>query len=301
MPLPASAVRNAFERRVLPGQALAGTAETVARACHDMAVRFHRGGKLIVFGNGGPSTDAQHVAVEFVHPVVVGKRALPAISLTNDAAALTGIAKSEGFTEVFAAQLRLLADPDDIALGLTSDGDCANVVHGLEVARRLGLLTVGLSGGDGGAVARSAIDHVIVAGSGDPCVVKEMHVTLYHILWELVHIFFEQPGLLDTASSTGARPETERPSSTRAESGTEPAAAGPAGAVPATDCSADHCVTCSDTAVPMRIERLLDSDLALVDNGTGTEEVSVALVDAEPGDVVLVHAKEAIAIVEETP
>src|SRR5215469_14492436 len=97
------AARAAFSRRVAPGEALAREAESVSRACHAMAVRFHRGGKLIVFGNGGTATDAQHVVVEFVHPVIVGKRALPAISLTNDPATLTGIARSDGFDAVFAA------------------------------------------------------------------------------------------------------------------------------------------------------------------------------------------------------
>ncbi|MCW3818554.1 SIS domain-containing protein [Micromonospora sp. DR5-3] len=191
------AVDRAFARRVAPGQALAGDAARIARACYEMALRFHRGGKLIVFGNGGPATDAQHVVVEFVHPVIVGKRALPAISLTNDAATLTGIARAEGFDEVFAAQLRLLAAPQDIALGLSVDGRCANVRRGLATARDLGLLTVGLVGGDGGDLAREAVaDHVVVAHSDDPCIVKEVHVTIYHILWELVHVFFEQPGLL---------------------------------------------------------------------------------------------------------
>ncbi|OKI67361.1 D-sedoheptulose-7-phosphate isomerase [Micromonospora sp. CB01531] len=191
------AVDRAFARRVAPGQALADDAGRIARACYDMALRFHRGGKLIVFGNGGPATDAQHVVVEFVHPVIVGKRALPAISLTNDAATLTGIARAEGFDEVFAAQLRLLAAPQDIALGLSVDGRCANVRRGLVTARDLGLLTVGLVGGDGGDLARDAVaDHVVVARSDDPCIVKEVHVTTYHILWELVHVFFEQPGLL---------------------------------------------------------------------------------------------------------
>jgi D-sedoheptulose 7-phosphate isomerase len=162
-----------------------------------MALRFHRGGKLIVFGNGATATDAQHVVVEFVHPVIVGKRALPAISLTNDAATVTGIARSEGFDTVFAAQLRLLASPADIALGLSVDGGCANVREGLRVARQLGLLTVALVGGDGGEIARGgAADHVLVARADDPCVVKEVHVTTYHILWELVHVFFEQAGLL---------------------------------------------------------------------------------------------------------
>ena len=83
----------------------------VADACHAMAVRFHRGGKLVVFGTGGASTDAQHVAVEFVHPVIVGKRALPAIALTTDVATVTGIAERDGVDAIFAHQLRYLACP----------------------------------------------------------------------------------------------------------------------------------------------------------------------------------------------
>jgi D-sedoheptulose 7-phosphate isomerase len=187
-------------RRESPGRDLAQDAEVVARACHDMAVRFHRGGKLIVFGNGGAATDSSHVAVEFVHPVIVGKRAFPAMALTNDPATVTGVANREGFAEVFAHQLRYFADPDDIALGLTPDGKCENVRRGLEVGRELRLLTVALAGGDGGPVAVSpAVDHVLVARSPDPAVVKEIHVTMYHILWELVHVFFEHPGALDPA------------------------------------------------------------------------------------------------------
>jgi D-sedoheptulose 7-phosphate isomerase len=196
-PAQAVAVRDAFSRRIAPGRALAREAEAVARACHAMAVRFHRGGKLIVFGNGGTATDAQHVVVEFVHPVIVGKRALPAISLTNDPATLTGIARSDGFDAVFATQLRLLASPEDIALGLSVDGRCANVRRALREARGMGLLTVALTGGDGGDLARDdAADHLLVAGGADPCVVKEVHVTTYHILWELVHVFLEQPAVI---------------------------------------------------------------------------------------------------------
>jgi D-sedoheptulose 7-phosphate isomerase len=191
-------VHHAFARRVAPAEALARDAAQIAQACYQMAIRFHRGGKLIVFGNGGPATDAQHVVVEFVHPVIVGKRALPAISLTNDAATLTGIARAEGFDQVFAAQLRLLASPQDIALGLSVDGRCANVRRGLAAAHDRGLLTVGLLGGDGGDIAGDGVaDHVVLARSDDPCIVKEVHVTIYHILWELVHVFFEQPGLLE--------------------------------------------------------------------------------------------------------
>jgi D-sedoheptulose 7-phosphate isomerase len=136
-----SAVRE-FDRRVEPGLALVESAEEIARACHAMAARFHRGGKLLVFGNGGAATDAEHIAVEFVHPVVVGKIALPALSLAADPTVVTGIAAREGFAEIFAHQLRQLGDPTDIALGVSSDGRCANVRRGLEQARELGLLTV---------------------------------------------------------------------------------------------------------------------------------------------------------------
>lgn len=191
-------VQDLLERRTAPVEDLAAHAADVARTCHAMALRFHRGGKLVVFGNGGTSTDAQHVAVEFVHPVIVGKRALPAISLTADVATLTGIASRAGLEEVFAHQIRFLAEPADIALGLSTDGHCENVLRGLAEARRAGMLTVALVGGDGGTIAASdAVDHVLVARSTDPRVVKEVHVTMYHVLWELVHVFFEQPGVLE--------------------------------------------------------------------------------------------------------
>jgi D-sedoheptulose 7-phosphate isomerase len=196
-------VSRLFELRDDPAAGLARQAGAVAAACHAMAIRFHRGGKLIVFGAGGPSTDAQHVAVEFVHPVIVGKRALPAISLTTDVATVTAIAESEGVDAIFARQLSFVAGPDDIALGISADGDSPSVLAGLETARSLGLLTIALAGwegesGEGGRIAASgAADHLLTVASGDPRVVKELHVTTYHILWELVHVFFEQPGVLD--------------------------------------------------------------------------------------------------------
>ena len=186
-----------FELRSGPTLDLAEQAGGIAAACHAMAIRFHRGGKLVVFGAGGSSTDAQHVAVEFVHPVIVGKRALPAISLTTDVATVTGIAEREGVAAIFDHQIRCLADPADIALGISVDGNSPSVLAGLEAAAGLGLLTIALVGGDGGRIAAStAVDHLLVAASSDPRVVKEMHVTTYHVLWELVHVFFEQPGVL---------------------------------------------------------------------------------------------------------
>jgi D-sedoheptulose 7-phosphate isomerase len=186
-----------FELRTAPAGQLAGQAAAIADACHAMARRFHGGGKLIVFGTGGAAADAQHVAVEFVHPVIVGKRALPAISLATDVATVTGVAEQDGMAGIFAHQLRYLAAPEDIALGISADGNNDSVLAGLEVARQRGLLTVALAGRDGGAIARRHIaEHVLTAPASDPRIVKELQVTTYHVLWELVHVFFEQPGVL---------------------------------------------------------------------------------------------------------
>ncbi len=194
-------VGELFARRDGPGRALALDASTVASACHAIASQLHRGGKLLVFGMGAAATDAQHIAVEFVHPVIVGKRALPALSLTNDVATVTGLL-SDGGAEVFAHQVVHLGRPEDVALGVSTDGCCPAVLRGLEVAHERRLLTVALVGGNGGPigpssiVASPAVDHAIPVHSDDPRVIKEVQVTTYHVLWELVHVFLEQPGVL---------------------------------------------------------------------------------------------------------
>ena len=185
-------VTRLFELRSDPARDLAGQAAAVAEACHAMAVRFHRGGRLIVFGTGGPSTDAQHVAVEFVHPVIVGKRALPAIALTSDVATVTAIAVAEGLNEIFAHQIAKLTKPGDIALGISVAGDPC-VPAGLRAATSAGLLTIALTGRD----AQLTADHVLAVRSADPRVIKEIQVSIYHLLWELVHVFLEQPAVFE--------------------------------------------------------------------------------------------------------
>lgn len=195
-----AAMSASMAARTAAGAALARDAERIARACHAMATRFHQGGKLLVFGNGGCSTDAQHVAVEFVHPVIVGKRALPAIALSNDVAAITGCDDGR-FALLFANQLRQLAAPCDIAMGISADSECSNLIPAFEAAREIGLLTIALCGNGGGAIAerRDLVEWCLPVHSQDPLIVKEVQVTTYHILWELVHVFFEQPGVLEAA------------------------------------------------------------------------------------------------------
>src|SRR5262245_40749546 len=101
----------------------------------DMAARFERGGRLLSMGNGGSACDAQHVAVEFQHPIVEKRRALPALALTTDSATLTAIGNDRDFSMIFAEQLRLLGRPEDIALGISTSGQSANVARGLQAAK----------------------------------------------------------------------------------------------------------------------------------------------------------------------
>lgn len=124
-PVTEAAVIAAFARREHAGRALAGDVERIADAARAMAARFHLGGKLIVFGDGGAGSDAAHVAVEFMHPVIVGKKALAAVALGNDTATV-GVGESgEDAAEVFAHQVRHWADASDTALGISRDGRCA--------------------------------------------------------------------------------------------------------------------------------------------------------------------------------
>jgi D-sedoheptulose 7-phosphate isomerase len=184
-----------FERSTrVPEAFFAAEAERIAQACWAMASRFHRGGRLIAFGNGAWASDAQHVSVEFVHPVFVGKRALPALALTNDAALLSGTNKNGGLQ--FARQLTMLARPQDIAMGFSFDGDEINILEALGTAKKRDLLTLGLTSGNGGSLAHVGLDFCFRVPSDDPFAVQETHETLYHVLWELVHIFFEHNGLL---------------------------------------------------------------------------------------------------------
>jgi D-sedoheptulose 7-phosphate isomerase len=179
-----------------PGVFFEAEAGRIAQACWAMARRFHQGGRLLAFGNGASATDAQHVSVEFVHPVIVGKRALPALALTNDSATISGLAAGSENELLFVRQIKVLARPQDIAMGFSIDGDCENVIAALELAKQRGLLVLGLAGGEGGAMRRANLDYCFVVPSRDPFVIQETHETLYHVLWELVHIFFEHEGLL---------------------------------------------------------------------------------------------------------
>ena len=185
--LSAADVRAAFERREEATRLLAADVEQIVAGARRLAERFRSGATLYAFGNG---SDAGHVAVEFMHPVIVGKPALPALAPGNDAPTVNGVGARAGLAEPFAHQLRHLGRPGDVVLGITPDGRCENVRRALDVARDLGMFTLVLSGGD--PADAPGADLSVTIRSSDALVVKELHVAVYHLLWELVHVFLEQ-------------------------------------------------------------------------------------------------------------
>jgi D-sedoheptulose 7-phosphate isomerase len=152
-------------------------AERLARLCHRMAERFARGGRLVAFGNSPAArSDARHVAVEFVHPVIVGKRALPAIGLAGEGGPLE-------------RQVDLVAESDDVAIAFGAGDDGSEAAAAIAVARARGCLTI--------AFGPAGAEWEFLPPSNDPSVRQELVETLYHVLWELVHVFFEHRGLLE--------------------------------------------------------------------------------------------------------
>ncbi len=160
-----------------------------------MAARFTAGGRLWLMGNGGSACDAQHLAVEFVHPILAKRRALPAIALTTDTATITAIGNDSDFSMIFADQLRLLGGAGDLALGISSSGQAANVVRGIERARQMGMLTIALSGRDGGRLA-SAAEHVFVVPSFSIHRIQEAHTLMLHLLWDQLHVALGEEDVL---------------------------------------------------------------------------------------------------------
>ena len=178
--------------------------DTILAASLQMAKSFHRGRKMLVCGNGGSATDAQHIAVEFMHPVIVGRRALPAICLTNDMAMVTAIANDVGFDDVFTRQIIALGQEDDILLGISTSGNSENLMHAFSTARRMKFVCMGFAGNDGGKMAElhagGLLDFCLTVPTSSIHRIQETHVALYHIMWDMVHTFLQHKSLLEEKS-----------------------------------------------------------------------------------------------------
>ncbi|SPP64673.1 D-sedoheptulose-7-phosphate isomerase [Nitrospira lenta] len=169
-------------------------ADRIAHVTALMVTAFREGRKVLLFGNGGSATDAAHIAAEFVGRYKRERAPLPAIALATDIAAITCIANDYGFDELFARQVRAHGQKGDIAIGISTSGNSPNVLKGVAAARECGLITVAWTGGTGGKLA-PLVDHAFVVPSTVTARIQESHITLGHVLCELV-----EETLLGTAS-----------------------------------------------------------------------------------------------------
>ena len=176
-------------------------ATSILDASLAMAKAYHRGRKMLVCGNGGSATDAQHVAVEFMHPVIVGRKALPAICLTSDMAMVTAVANDVGFGDVFTRQIIALGQEGDILLGISTSGNSENLIRAFETGRRLKLVTIGYAGNDGGKMAefheRRLLDFALTVPTSSIHRIQETHMALYHVMWDMVHAFLQHRSLVE--------------------------------------------------------------------------------------------------------
>ncbi len=162
-------------------------ADMIGELSQKMAVRFAEGHQLWVMGNGGSACDAQHIAVEFIHPILEKRRALPALDLVSQMAVLTAIANDKDYARIFVDQIELHGKPGDMALAISTSGNSPNLIYALEAAKRKDILTIAFSGKDGGRLAGAA-EYCFTVPTYSTHRIQESHVTLLHILWDLIHV-----------------------------------------------------------------------------------------------------------------
>jgi len=159
--------------------------EIIAQVAREICDALANGNKILLFGNGGSAADAQHIAAEWVGRFLRERRPLPAISLTTDTSILTATGNDYGFDQIFARQVRALGKKGDVAVAISTSGNSMNVLVAADVARGIGLVTVGLTGGDGGELGSRVQYHLNVPHKHSARV-QEVHIMIGHILCELV-------------------------------------------------------------------------------------------------------------------
>ncbi|GAU09182.1 D-sedoheptulose 7-phosphate isomerase [Desulfoplanes formicivorans] len=171
-------------------------ADLLAEIAKSMAVTMAREGKILLCGNGGSAADCQHIAAEFTNRFLLERPPLPALSLTTDTSALTAIGNDYGFDQVFEKQLRALGRTGDVLVAISTSGNSANIVNAVQAAREMGIVVVGLSGRDGGAMA-PLCDYLLLVEDRNTPLIQEIHIAAGHLLCRLVDYYlFENVALI---------------------------------------------------------------------------------------------------------
>jgi D-sedoheptulose 7-phosphate isomerase len=180
-------LRKCRESIEVKEQFFAQCADQIAELCEKMARQFQDGHRLWVMGNGGSACDAQHVAVEFIHPIIEKRRALPALDLVSQVPVLTAISNDKDYAKIFVDQLDLWGNPGDMALAITTSGQSPNLIYALQAARKKNMLTIAFAGKDGGRI-REVAEYCFTVPSFSIHRIQECHVALLHIVWDLIHV-----------------------------------------------------------------------------------------------------------------
>ena len=175
-------------------------ANGIIAASKAIANVYIKGGRMLTMGNGGSSCDASHFAVEFQHPVTTGRPALPAFNMVMDTAMISAVANDVGIKHIYVRQLDAHAGKLDGLIGFSTSGNSENLIAAFEKAKKMDLVTLGLTGGNGGEMLTSGlVDHCLVVDTDSIHRVQEVHVATYHILWDLVHtLLADHRGSLST-------------------------------------------------------------------------------------------------------
>jgi D-sedoheptulose 7-phosphate isomerase len=172
---------------------LAQSGRQIIAAGRTMVQAFASGATLLAFGNGGSATDVQDLVSELTHPPFSGRSPLPAIALTNDIAVITAIGNDIGFENVFARQIIAFGRRGDMAFGISTSGNSSNILSAFEQAKKQGLLTIALTGYDGGKMAHSSFVDICIVIPGDHIPrIQEAQATVYHALLEVVFTFLKK-------------------------------------------------------------------------------------------------------------
>lgn len=172
-------------------QFFAENTDLVVEAARTLAVCLARGGKILFCGNGGSAADAQHLAAEFVNRFEIDRPPLAAIALTTDTSIITAVGNDFDYGQIFAKQVQALGSPEDVLVGISSSGNSENVIKAFETARENGVVTMGLTGRDGGRMAELS-DVLMNVPAQQTALVQEIHISIGHLLCGLVDYFLFQ-------------------------------------------------------------------------------------------------------------
>ncbi|MFB3924854.1 MAG: SIS domain-containing protein [Syntrophales bacterium] len=167
--------------------------EKMVKVVDAITEALNRGNKILIFGNGGSAADAQHIAAEFINRFIIERPPLPAIALSTDTSVITSIGNDYDFSEIFSKQIRAVGQAGDVAWGISTSGTSPNIIKALDAARKIGMITIGLTGKDGGSIAKT-VDYSLIVPSNSTPRIQEVHITVGHAICEMVDFkLFQRP------------------------------------------------------------------------------------------------------------